>query len=155
MAWFNHAKRMLFNPSLVANEAPLSLSSDNLHVSLHTSSYAMSTDSDDIFTDTSDEFTGATVTSYRTGGFPLASVAVTVDFANDRSELDAADTAFTIGNGNNATFADIIILRMTTSSTGSGSDWNVIAHDDTFSATTTNGGQITLVWNAQGILHIT
>lgn len=153
MTWYDHAKRLLMDPTLVVNDGPLSLASDLLHVSLHDSSYVMDTNSDVTWGDTTNEITA---TSYNHQ--PLLSVAVTVDFPNERAELDAANTVFTnIGNGANATFTDIIIFRIPGSSTGgiSGFDWDLIAHDDTFSATTTNGGSITLVWNTQGILHIT
>jgi hypothetical protein len=151
MVWYNAAKAVLMDPTTVAADGPMDLANDILHVSLHTSSYVMNTTGDVVWSDTDNEITA---TSY--AHQPLLSVAVTADNANDRAELDAADTVFTaIGNGTNATFTDIIIFRIPSSSTGGGDGWNVIAHDDTFSATTTNGGNITLTWNAQGILQIT
>ena len=155
MAWFNHGKSLVLNPSEAAKEAPFLILSDIIRVSLHDETYAMSTDSDEVFTDTSNEIT--TVTGYNKNNQQLASKTVTRNFTSDRAEFDAADLVFTaIGNGTNDTFHDIIIFRMPDASTASAEiHSNLIAHDDTFSATTTNGGNVTLVWNSSGILHIT
>jgi len=155
MAWYNHGKLIILNPSAVAQQAPFLLLSDVIKVSLHDSSYTMSTDSDEFYTDLSNEIAP---TAYQEES--LLSKTVVRDIANDRAEFDAADTVFDgtgdagIGNGTNATFTDIVIWRQLDASTGSGADWDLLAHDDTFSATTTNGGDVTLVWNTEGILHI-
>lgn len=142
------------NPSEAAKEAPFLVLSDIIRVSLHDETYVMSTDSDEVFTDTSNELA---VTNYDKTSQQLASKTVTRNFTSDRAEFDAADLVFSsIGNGANDTFHDIIIFRMPDASTASAEiHSNLIAHDDTFSATTTNGGNITLVWNSSGILHIT
>jgi hypothetical protein len=85
----------------------------------------------------------------------LASKATVVDLPNDRAEFDAADLVYTgIGNGTNDTFDTVIIARELDAGQ---TDVNtlLIAVAEGLSATTTNGGNITLVWNVEGILQIT
>jgi hypothetical protein len=78
----------------------------------------------------------------------LLSKTVVYDTANDRVELDAADTVWT---GINAgTIAQVTLLKEITNDAAS----VVIANVDV-ADTVTNGGDITIQWDAEGIIQLT
>ena len=92
------------------------------------------------------------VTGY-TGGFAgsgrksLASKTLTSDFTNDRAEFDAADVTWTaLGTG--ATIGAAILIKERTADT----DSQIIAKFD-LTDTPTNGGDITVSWNVEGLLN--
>ena len=70
------------------------------------------------------------------------------DAANDRVELDGADTVYLAINA--GTFAQITLLKEVTSDADSPAFVNVDSID-----TATNGGDITLQWNGEGIIQLT
>lgn len=82
----------------------------------------------------------------------LANEAVNVDTANDRGEFDADDAAFgAIGNGTNFTIQGAVIYKHVTDDT----DSLPIAYIEFASTLTTNGGTVTINWNAEGIIQLT
>lgn len=92
-----------------------------------------------------------------TGGFggagrkALASKTFTEDDANDRAEFDAADVTWTAINAGTAAQASII------DETGAADDTGVevVANiDDGGFPVATNGGDLTIAWNAEGILQL-
>ena len=161
MVWYNTGKTIMLDPSFnwgtAMPEAPLQLLSDVVFVALMLTTYSLNIDTHLDFADVAtSEIANSGVTGYvaRGDGTPLASKAVVVDNTNDRGEFDAANLVYTaIGNGTNATFDQIVIGREN-DTTPTDATSPLIAHS-TVSSTTTNGGDVTLVWNAEGILHIT
>jgi hypothetical protein len=96
---------------------------------------------------TLDEFDGA---NYTSGGVALTGEAISEDAANNRAEFDANDATFTaIGAGTRQVQAMIVYKFNTTVS-----DSEPLIFIDTggfpFSA---NGGNVTVQWNAEGILQ--
>lgn len=89
-------------------------------------------------------------TGYTAGGDTLASETVAYDAANDRVEFDAADAAWTAINAGTA--AQATVLKHTGTATTS----PVLANVDTGGfPVVTNGGDLTIQWNAEGIIHQT
>ena len=129
--------------------APLDLNDDG--------KYVVNVDTDIDYDDISAN--GLVATSYVEPGnassLELLSKATVVDLPNDRAEFDAADLVYTgIGNGTNDTFDTVVISREQDASITEANTL-LLAVAEGLSATTTNGGNITLVWNAQGILQLT
>ncbi len=116
-------------------------------------------DKDDQFCDDvgADDFVDGELsgTGY-TGGFGgsgrkvLASKAVVYDTTNDRVELDAADSVWTGINAGTIEWATIL------DETGQATDTTtpVVINVD-LATTVTNGGDITIEWDAEGILQLT
>ena len=81
----------------------------------------------------------------------LGSKTITVDDANNRVVLDAADPAAqALGNGSNATIAGVLIIKE-----GGADDTTsrLLAYLDP-SDVTTNGGNITLAFHADGLGYL-
>ncbi len=163
MAWYNTGKSIFMDPRFdwgtAMPEPPFEIMLDDIFVALmqdatgsNTYTFDASThlDFDDISVSEIDS-TGYTA---RGDGVFLATTSVVVDNANGRSEFDAADHAYTaIGPGTSNTFDGIVIGRQN-DTTPTDVTSPLIAHASV-NATTTNGGDITLIWNAEGILQIT
>lgn len=79
----------------------------------------------------------------------LASKTATADTSNARAEFDADDVAWTGINAGTA--AGLIILRFVTTD----ADSPLIGYIDTGGfPITTNGGDVTVQWNAEGIIQL-
>ena len=90
-------------------------------------------------------------TNYSSGGLALAGEIVNEDATNDRGEFDATDLVFTsLGTSVTDTIGAALVYKFVTNFTSS----IPIAYID-LADTTTNGGNITLSWNAEGILQAT
>jgi hypothetical protein len=145
MVWYNYGKYYLLKQDDATSS--IDVLTDTIKVALMKTSYSINIDTHDFYNDVSGSEIVAT--SYVAG--TLASKGVACDTTNDRAEFDALDLAFTnIGGAANDTFDQIVIFK----DTGTPATSTLIAHA-TVTSTTTDGGTITLVWNAEGILHIT
>lgn len=142
MAWYNKGKTLILDGSL-------SLLSDTIKVMLVTSSYSFNADDHFANTPAANELSG---TGYA-GGFAgsgrktLASKAVTENDTSDRAEFDAADVTWTAISAGTA--AAVILLKEITNDAAS----PIIAYI-AFTAVVTNGGDLTLQWDATGILQL-
>lgn len=93
-----------------------------------------------------------------TGGFggaerkALASKAWTEDDGNDRGEFDAADLTWSSIGGGSETIDILVIIDETGASADT--DTEVIALIDSGLPVTTNGGDVTVQWNAEGLIQI-
>ena len=148
-SYFNRGKNEIFNGSI-------DLLTDTIKVMLVTSSYTFNADDD--FLDnggandpTDHELSG---TGYQagfagTGRKTLSNKAVNLDDANDRSEFDnTVDLTWTAINAGTAAAA--IVYKHLTSDAAS----VMIAYIDTSGfPIVTNGGDLTLAFNAEGILQ--
>lgn len=98
---------------------------------------------------TLDEFDGA---GYTSGGVALTGEAVAADNANDRGEFDANDAAWTGISAGTRSIQAAIVYKFVTNLNAS----IPMAYIDTggfpFAA---NGGDITIQWNAEGIIQAT
>lgn len=151
MVWFNRGRHITFNTSAAAlGEAPYAPLLDVMKIALMRAAYTIDIDTHEQFDDISANEIVAT--GYTTRGFVLASKTMTRDDTNDRTEFDAADQVFTIGNGTNDTFDQIVICREQ-DSTPTAANTELLSHA-VVPTTLTNGGQITLAFNAEGILHL-
>ena len=161
MVWYNTGKSIFMDPRFnwgtAMPEPPFEILLDAIFVALMLNAYSINIDTDLDFGDiATSEIANSGVTGYTARGdaTPLGTKAVTVDNTFDRAEFDAANTVYSsIGNGTNATFNQIVIGRENTTTPTDASS-PLIAHASV-GATTTNGGDVTLVWDAEGILHIT
>lgn len=108
-----------------------------------------------------DTFAGATTvseitaTNYSSGGSALAGEAVNEDLPNDRAEFDATDLTWaSLGGAVNDTIEAIVIYKWITNLNSS----KPIAYLDSAAISslplTTNGGDVTFQWNAEGILQL-
>ncbi len=143
-AWYNKGKHQVLSGTI-------NLTSDTIKVLLVTSSYSFNPDHNFASDVSSNEIS---VTNY-TGGFAgagrktLASKSITEDDTNDLAYFDAADVTWTaLGSG--ATIGGAILLKEVTNDGAS----PLIAFMD-LTDTATNGGDITIAWNASGILTLT
>lgn len=142
-----------------AGEMPLNLAGDTIGVKLGSddTSYTFSaTDGDytgDIFDGgtTATEFSGSGYT--RTDG-DLSSKTITEDNSNNRAEFDAADVTFSGLDGDAIQFA-LVDKQVGGDWTSSGDDPIVAYITSSDFPLTTNGGDVTISWDAEGIVHIT
>lgn len=80
----------------------------------------------------------------------LASEAVNEDTANNRAEFDAADVTWTALGAGTRQIAGLVVFRFVTND----ADHVNIAYIDTGGfPITANGGDLTVQWNAEGILQ--
>ena len=149
-------------PSFVYNTAAkeiadgtLNLLVDTIKVMLVTSSYVADRDNDVVDAGGANDpvdheinVTGYTRGFGGAGRKTLASKTWTTDKPNDRAEFDAADVTWTaLGSG--TTIAAAILIKEITNDASS----RLIAYVDV-TDTATNGGDITIQWNAEGILNL-
>ncbi len=119
---------------------------DDIYVSLHTSSYTPNIDTHQYFSDVTNEV-GASGT-YTAGGVALGTKAVNLDTTNDRAELDAADVTIT---GFTGSFRYIVVRKYNATASLS----RLISVIDLGSTVTLTAGTYTITWNAEGIVQLT
>ena len=155
MPYYNRGKLITMDPNTASGlgETPLDLLTDRIVVPLMSTSYTPNIDTDEQFDDiVANEITATGYVS-RGDGLTLASKAITVDNTNDQAEFDAADLTFTaIGNGTNDTISYCVIAREQDAG-ATNANTELLAYMDVDN-TVTNGGNVTLSWNADGILQI-
>lgn len=149
--FFTRAKERIANH---AHAGPLDLMGDTIKVMLVDSTYTG--DPDDQFVDDGTANDPASheisVTGY-TPGFggggrkTLAGKSIASDLTNDRAEFDANDVVWT-GLGAGATIGAALLIKEVTNDGAS----IVIAKFDVTN-TPTNGGDVTLAWNPEGLLN--
>ena len=134
----------------------IDLLNDTIKVGLSTSVHVPNRDNEFLAEGGADDFDDGELsgTGY-TGGFggagrkSLASKTISVDLANDRAEFDAADLTWTAINAGTAAQATVM-KEVTTNA-----DSKCIANIDTGGfPVVTNGGDLTLQWNVEGILQL-
>lgn len=147
---YNTAKKEIMDNTI-------DLDTDTLKVMLVTSSYVANADDDVVdaggANDAVDhELTGTGYTAGwgGAGRKALTSVTAVTDKTNNRAELDAADLTWTAINAGTAAAA-LIIKEGGANDTTS----RLIAHIDSGFPFVTNGGDMTLTWDAEGIIHLT
>lgn len=148
-AFMNKGKKVIFDHS---DSQAVDLLADNIRVALMKVAYSADIDAHDHWDDSGVSAQEIVATGYTSPGdaINLGSKTMTRDDANDRTEFDAADHVYSsVGGATNDTFDNILILKWT----GTASTSPIIAYSDVAS-TATNGGDITLVWDAQGILQL-
>lgn len=80
----------------------------------------------------------------------LASEVVNTDTSNNRAEFDAADVTWTaLGGASNDTIGGYVIYKHVTNDT----DSIPILYNEFASSQATNGGDIVVQWNSEGILQ--
>lgn len=130
-------------------DATIAFSSDTIKAILVNASYTYDADHDFANDVSGNELTG---TGY-TGGFggsgrkTLASKTITNDTTNDRVEYDCADITWTALNA--GTIGGVVLVKEVTNDAAS----PIIAFLDPTNLVT-NGGDVTLVIDAEGILQI-
>jgi hypothetical protein len=148
--FFNHGKKVIFDHS---DTDAVDLLADNIRVGLMEQGvYSPDIDSHTYWGDSGVSSDEITATGYDANGDGrnLASKTMTQDNTNDRVEFDAADLTYdAIGGAANDTFDRILLFKWT----GVAGTSPVVAYADV-TATTTNGGDVTLTWDAEGILQM-
>ena len=98
---------------------------------------------------TIDDFDG---TGYTAGGAALAGESVTEDSGNNRGEFDATDLIFSALGAGTRSIAGALVYKFVTSFSAS---IPIAWIDDGGFPIVANGGDITITWNAEGILQLT
>lgn len=149
---YNTAAKEIFDQSL-------DLLVDTIKVGLSTSTHTADRDDDTLDDGTASDFssgelsgTGYTAGFNGAGRKTLASKAIVVDKTNDRAEFDAADLTWTGLAGAAGTIANIELFKEITNDASS----RAIAHIDTGTGLPLipNGGDVTVAWNAEGIIQL-
>jgi hypothetical protein len=159
-AWYNTGKGIILDPSgFSLGETPLQLLLDRIVPGLMRAAYVPDIDLHINWDDTGVSTNSIVATNYvQPGagtGVELGTKATAVNTTTDLAWFDAADTVYTgIGNGTNDTFDTVIITREQDAGATAANTF-LIGYADGLSATQTNGGNITLVWDTAGILQIT
>jgi hypothetical protein len=117
---------------------------DTIKCSLHTSTYVPNNDTDDTFTNATNEITG---TGYTAGGATLAASAPTYDTATDQIRCDAVDTTWTTST---LTARIAVIYK----STGTASTSPLLAFVNFGADVSTTAGTFQITWDATGIFII-
>lgn len=131
---------------LLLNGGGIDLDNDTIRVALVTSSYTPNIDTHDFFDDVSSyQLSG---TGYTAGGATLASKTVTQDDTDNEGVFDAADVTWTAINAGTAAYA--VLYK----DTGTESSSPLIGYID-MGSKATNGGDLTIQFNAEGILNLT
>lgn len=138
-----------------AAEMPLNLTGDTVGVLLGSDDTAYTftaTDGDYV----GDIFDGGTTATEFTGTYTpqnLSSKTITEDNSNNRAEFDAADVTFSSLDGDTIQFA--LVAKQV------GGDWTSFGDDPLVAyitsadfPLTTNGGDVTISWDAEGIVQI-
>lgn len=138
---------IVYNKGLeqIANGA-FGLLTSTVKVALVTSGYTPNKDDDFFSTPQASELSG---TGYTAGGETLGTKAVNLDDANDRIEFDTANVTWSAINAGTAAGAVIYF------DSGVASTSPLIAYIDQGGfPVVTNGGDLTISWNAEGIVQI-
>lgn len=139
MAAYNRGAFHIFNQDI-------NWSTDTVNVTLNDVTYTFAR-GDNVLSD----LTEIVATNYSAGGETVAGLTVVEDDANNRAELDGTDRVFTgIGNGGNDTFDSISFWDDTLTTPAV----DPLLFHQTVTSTLTNGGDVTLVWDAEGIAQL-
>lgn len=145
-------------PTYAADEVPISLTDDTIGVILGSddTSYTFGASDGNYVGDILD---GGTTATEFTGTYTpqnLGSKTITQDATNNRAEFDAADVTFT-GLDN-----DTIQFALLGEQGPDSADWTTYSDDPLIAYITSsdfpltaNGGDVTISWDAEGIVHIT
>ena len=156
MTWFNNGLGLILDPRFGSvGEPPLELLLDDISIGLMVTTYAQTLTHINYSEASAD---GILATNYTepgaAGSAILAGGAITVDAGGPRSEYDATDHVFsTIGNGANDTFDFMVVCRQLDTTPAEATTRLLAAV--AVPTTITNGGNITMVFNAEGLLQIT
>lgn len=146
MSWYNRGKYNLLDQSAANSTNNLELIDNaNIKVALFQASFTFDA-THNVFSELTGELS---VTGYTAGGNALASKVITEDDTNNRAEYNAADLLFSsLSAGQN--ILDIVIYD----ATGTTTTARQLIGNAAVASTATNGGNITLVWDAEGILQL-
>lgn len=153
MVWYNRGKHLQADPNAVGVvEGPYLLLLDVIKIALMQTTYSPNIDTHEQFDDISASEIVATGYTARGNGIQLTTKVVVRDDTNDRAEFNADFLSYTgIGNGTNDTFDQISVMRETDA--GPTNANTELLATVVVASTTTNGGTITLVFDAQGLLQ--
>lgn len=139
-----------------SGEMPLNLTGDTIGCLLGSddTSYTFGADDGDYIGDIFDG--GTTATEFTGSGYSVQALggkAITEDTTNDRAEFDANDVTFSSLDGDTIQFA--LLGKQV------GGDWTTYGDDPLVAyitssdfPLTTNGGDVTISWASNGIVHI-
>lgn len=131
-------------------DGTIDLDTDTFKVSLHTSTYTPSASTQSAYADLSNEL--STANGYTNGGATLASVTWTRSGAT--VTLDAADTVWTASGGSIAARYAVIRKSGTANTITDPLVAYILLDNTPADVTVTDGNNLTLAWNASGILTL-
>ena len=159
MVWYNKGKAVVLAGA--SGTDGVDLWGDTVHVALMDETFVQNINdagsgSQNFFNDVEgangEVGLGTPPTNYSAGGQALATPAININDTADRAEMDWADEVFSsLGGAANGTF-DFITIFVNTA--GAFSTDPLIA-GVAVTSTLTDGGDVTLVWDATGVLHLT
>lgn len=127
-------------------DGSIDLDTDDINVSLHTSSYTPNIDTHTFYSDvTASEVSSAN--GYTTKGQSLASKAVSVDTTDDEGVFDAADVTW---SSSTITARYAIIWK----NTGTNTTSPLVAYVDFAADKTSDNGNFVIQWSSEGILNL-
>lgn len=128
-------------------DGSIDLDTDNINVSLHTSSYTPNIDTHTFYSDaTASEV--ANGNGYTTKGVSLSSKAVSIDTTNDLAYFDAADVTWSTST---ITARYALIWK----NTGTNTQSPLVGYVDFGSDKTSDNGNFVITWSSAGILKLT
>lgn len=125
-------------------EGGINFSSDTIKCALVEAGYTPNIDSHSNFSDITNESSG---TGYTAGGSTIANITVTKDNANDRAVIDGDDVAFT---GLSVNYRYVVFYK----DTGTASTSTLIGYSDNGSSVSLSGDDLTVEFNATGIILV-
>lgn len=136
-AVYNNFKKNIMNGSI-------DLDTDTIKVALVTSSYSPNIDTDEFFSDVTNEVAGA---GYDAGGKALANKVVTEDTTDDEGVFSADPVIWTTAT---ITATGAVIYK----ATGDSSTSPLICYIDFAATKISTAGTFTITWDAEGILNL-
>ncbi len=128
-------------------DGTIDLDADVVKVALVTDSYSPDQDAHEAFDDLSGECTGS---GYTSGGTALAGTAVTIDDTDNEGVWDATNHTFSSINVSTVDAAVLYVSNVTASTS-----WLICYIDSGGFPKVTDGGDLNINWNAEGILNLT
>jgi hypothetical protein len=139
--WYGNVSQAFFNKEI-------DLLSDTIKVSLHLVAYVPAQDTDDYWSDTSNEH--AATGNYSAGGATLANDTLTYTSGTNVMKYDADDTVWA-----SSTITDARVAVIYDSTPGTSATNPLIGYSIFDANVSTSAGTLTLTWDSAGVLTIT
>ena len=160
MVWYQRGRHIVMDPNTASGlgETPLNLLLDIIRIALMKTTYSINVDTHEQFDDIAASEIVADNYAARGDAIQLGTKAIARNDGADQVEFDAADHTYvgighSGGGTNNDTFDQIVVMREQDAG-ATDANTELIGHVGVGS-TTTNGGDVTLVFAGTGLLQLT
>ena len=139
--WYGNVPQAFMNKEI-------DLLSDTIKVSLHTSTYSPAQDTDDYFSDVTDQVPGTG--NYTTGGQQIANDTLTYTSGTNVMKYDGDDMSWA-----NSTIANARVAVITDTTPGADATNPLIGYCVFDADVSTSAGTLAITWDSAGILTLT